>query len=117
MPSPMTAVDTVTTILTFILLISNFILMIIMWVDKARTPEKNQTARILKLEERVDDLYERMDHSKEHIAELEKSNVLTQESLLALLSHAIDGNNTKGLTDARNNLQRYLTHRGVQINN
>lgn len=115
MPTPTDTLTTVTTILTFIMLVSNFILMITMWVDKARTPEKSQNDRIKRLEDKVDDLYDQHIKDKDKIKELEKGNVVTQEALLALLSHAIDGNNTAGLTNARDNLQKYLTHKGVTV--
>ena len=45
-------IEITTTILTFCLLLSNFVLMIIMWVDKAKAPEKNQNARITVIEGR-----------------------------------------------------------------
>lgn len=116
MPNPIATIDTITTVLTFILLISNFILMVVMWVDKAKTPEKNQNARLLKLEDSVDELFSRLDKEKSHIRELEKSNTITQESLLALLGHAKDGNNTKQVAEAEEHLQKYLTHKGVTFN-
>lgn len=104
-----------TTILTFIMLVSNFILMITMWVDKAKAPVENQDARISRLEDRVDELESLHAKDKDKIKELEKGNVVMQEAQLALLSHAIDGNNTDGLIRARDNLQTYLTHKGVSV--
>lgn len=106
-------IDITTTILTFCLLLSNFILMIIMWVDKAETPEKNQNARIMAIEDEIKDIYEKIGKDNNRLIELEKGNVVTQEAILALLSHAIDGNNTDGLKKAKDNLQTYLTHKGV----
>lgn len=113
MPNPGLTIDTITTVLTFIMLISNFILMIVMWVDKAKTPERDQNDRIAILEEKVKKLSEERDKEKNKIKEIEQGNVVTQEAILALLSHSIDGNNTAGLTKARDNLQTYLTHKGV----
>lgn len=115
MPNPMEVVDSITTVLTFILLISNFILMVAMWVDKAKAPEKNQTNRITVLENRVDDLCEKLNKETVHVKELEKSNTITQESLLALLGHAKDGNNVKQVTEAEAHLKTYLVNKGVAI--
>lgn len=115
MPNPTDTFATITTILTFIMLVSNFILMVSMWVDKARTPEKSQNQQIADLRRDVNDLIDQRVKDHERIKELEKGNVVTQEALLALLSHAIDGDNATGLTNARNNLQKYLTHKGVSI--
>jgi len=110
---PMEPIEMTTTILTFCLLLSNFILMIIMWVDKAKTPEKNQNTRIMVIEDEIKDIYEKIGKDNNRLRELEKGNVVTQEAILALLSHAIDGNNTDGLKKAKDNLQTYLTHKGV----
>ena len=106
-------IDITTTILTFCLLLSNFILMIIMWVDKAKTPEKSQNARITRIENEIEDIYGKIGKDNNRLRELEIGNVVTQEAILALLSHAIDGNNTDGLKKAKDDLQTYLTHKGV----
>ena len=106
-------IDITTTILTFCLLLSNFVLMIIMWVDKAKAPEKNQNSRITVIEGEIEDIYEKIGKDNNRLRELEKGNVVTQEAILALLSHAIDGNNTDGLKKAKDDLQTYLTHKGV----
>lgn len=112
---PKDPIEVTTTVLTFIMLVSNFILMITMWIDRARTPEKNQNSRIERLEDKVDELYEFHTKDKDRIKEIEKGNVVTQEALLALLSHSIDGNNTAGLTKARDNMQHYLTSKGIAV--
>lgn len=111
MPNP---IETVTTILTFVILISNFILMIAMWIDKIKSPWSKQDARIDCLENRVNDLYENLSKGQDRIKELEKGTVVTQEALLALMTHSIDGNHIDELTKARDDLQTYLTHKGVQ---
>lgn len=109
------SIETVTTILTFVILISNFILMIAMWIDKIKSPWSKQDARIDCLENRVNDLYEASDKDKDRIKELEKGTVVTQEALLALMTHSIDGNHIDELTKARDDLHTYLTHKGVQV--
>ena len=106
-------IDITTTILTFFILLSNFVLMIIMWVNKAKTPEKNQNSRITVIENEIEDIYDKIGKDDNRLRELEKGNVVTQEAILALLSHAIDGNNTDGLKKAKDDLQIYLTHKGV----
>ena len=77
---PMEPIEMTTTILTFCLLLSNFILMIIMWVDKAKTPEKNQNARITVVENEIKDIYEKIGKDDNRLRELEKGNVVTQGS-------------------------------------
>jgi len=42
---------------------------------------------------------------------LEEGNRITQEALLALLSHAIDGNDKEACHKAKDDLNKYLIHR------
>ena len=45
-----------------------------------------------------------------HIEKIEEANAVTQRALLALLSHAINGNDTDSLKRAKSDLEDYLTH-------
>lgn len=54
---------------------------------------------------------ELLDNDNKRLKELEESNKVLMQSMLALLSHAIDGNNTEDLKDARDELQKYLIRR------
>ena len=45
------------------------------------------------------------------IADIEQGNKVTQRAILALLEHAIDGNNKNQLIRAKDNLNDYLTDR------
>ena len=45
------------------------------------------------------------------IESIEEGNKVTQKALLALLAHALDGNNTAQLQDAKEGLQQYLINR------
>lgn len=47
----------------------------------------------------------------QRIEQIEEGNRVTQKALLALLSHAIDGNNIMQLKDAENDLTQYLIDR------
>lgn len=47
----------------------------------------------------------------QRIEQIEEGNKVTQKALLALLSHAIDGNNTEQLKKAENDLTQYLIDR------
>lgn len=49
------------------------------------------------------------DHKR--LLELEESNKIMMQSMLALMSHAIDGNHTDQLQKARDDLQEYLIRR------
>lgn len=74
----------------------------------AMKPNKIHDARISKLEEKVEQHDRLLGRDKDHFEELEKSNQITQRALLALLSHAIDGNNVQELKNAKDDLQNFL---------
>jgi len=70
------------------------------------------------LEERIDALESKMDRHDIHfrddlqrIEQIEEGNKVTQKALLALLSHARDGNNTDQLVKAETELTQYLIDR------
>ena len=54
---------------------------------------------------------ELLDNDNKRLKELEESNKIIMQSLLALMSHELDGNHTEGLIKARNDLQEYLIRR------
>lgn len=47
-------------------------------------------------------------NDKTKLDEFEKSNRVTQQALLALLSHGIDGNDVESLKEAKHNLEQHL---------
>ena len=81
------------------------------WHKKAKQPEEDQNAQIQALERRLDKVERKLDNDKHHLDTLDDGNRVTQQALLALLGHAIDGNNAKQLADARDNLYTYLVER------
>lgn len=54
---------------------------------------------------------ELLDNDNRRLKELEDSNKIIMQSMLALMSHAIDGNHTEDLKQARDDLQKYLIRR------
>ena len=52
---------------------------------------------------------ERFIDDGQKIDRIEEANVVTQRALLALLSHAINGNDTDALKRAKSDLEEYLT--------
>ena len=53
----------------------------------------------------------RFGRDKQKIESLEEGNKIIQKSMLALLEHSIDGNNTDGLLKAKKELSEYLINR------
>lgn len=115
MGNPLGTLESIRTFLAFAILVSQFLVMASMWIDKAKAPEKSQDIRITKLEHDIEDLKDRFLHDDKRIQSLEEGNVVTQEALLALMSHALNGNDREALIEAKSNLERYLTHKGVKM--
>lgn len=78
----------------------------------AQEPTKKLEGRVEALEDIIKNEYEnRFKSDLRRIEILEEGNRITQKALLALLAHARDGNNTKQLEDAENDLKEYLINR------
>lgn len=54
---------------------------------------------------------EMLDRDNKRLKELEESNKIIMQSMLALMSHSIDGNHIEQLKEARDELQSYLIRR------
>lgn len=102
-----------------IITISGAIAVIINFVNKAKEPNKVQDERISALEEsvkRIDARLEQGDNrfssDSKRMEAIEQSMKVTNkviiESLQALTSHAIDGNNIEELKEAKKSLDNYL---------
>lgn len=92
--------------------ISAAITVIVRIIQKAKEPEKNQDGRIASLELKVAKFEKYFDNDNKRLVELEKGNIVTQQALLALLSHALNGNDLDSLKDAKAKLEKYLLNRG-----
>ena len=77
-------------------------------ISKAKAPAREQDDRIHALEIDVEQLKLWAANDKEAIRDIEAGNRVTQTALLALLSHAIEGNNTDELKQAKQSLNEYL---------
>ena len=84
------------------------ITVIIKVVQKAKAPEHTQNERILALEKKVERFEQLFDNDNKRLIELERGNRVTQQALLALLSHALNGNDVDSLKEAKTKLENYL---------
>lgn len=105
----------VVTIGTAITLISS-------WINKAKQPEVKQNEKIEKLETHVHEIDgklekfdEYFDRNTQRFKQIEYTNEITLEALYALLSHSLDGNNTKSLEESQTKLHDYLFSRSGTI--
>lgn len=70
----------------------------------SRNPDKERDEKLKKHDEALD-------RDNKRLRELEESNKIIMQSLLALMSHELDGNHTDALKKARDELQGYLISR------
>ena len=78
---------------------------------KFRQPDKRKDSRIKALELQMETFNKYLQKDKTRLDELDNGNRVTQQALLALLGHAINGNNTDQLRAAKENLQNYLINK------
>lgn len=102
-----------------IITISGAIAIIVNFVQKAKEPNKRQDERIEALELSIKHINDRLERGDRHfisdaerMSNLEKevktTNKVIIESLQALTSHAIDGNNVEQLKNSKKALDDYL---------
>ena len=95
-------------------------------VNRLKAPEAKQNERLDALEKKYDALSEDLKEQKKQRDEtitqfmqyftnddnrfkaIERSNKVTQNALLALLKHALNGNDLQALKDAEKSLEAYL---------
>lgn len=78
---------------------------------KAKEPDILQGKKIEELEERICKLEEYSDNDNKKLKSIEQGNHVTQQALLALMSHSLNGNDTEKLKAARDALEHYLVER------
>lgn len=79
---------------------------------KAREPESIQDKRLDALEKKVDKFSEFLERDNRRLNSLDEGNRVTQQALLALMSHAINGNDVEKLSKAKDDLEFYLINKG-----
>lgn len=80
-------------------------------VQAARAPDKEQDDRIEQLENDVKDIKKKLEKDHNKFESLDSGNRVTQQALLALLDHGIDGNNIEQMQHAKEALQTHLINR------
>lgn len=75
----------------------------------ARKPGQVQDERIAKLEQRMDDAERHLDNDKRRFEVFESESAITRRALLALLGHALTGDNEKQLRTAYDELSIFIT--------
>ena len=84
-------------------------------IKKLKEPVDTQNQKFDQINQRLDGIEAKMekydeyfDNDKKRIDLLQEGNRVTQKAILALMSHALDGNHTDELEEAKNKLHDYL---------
>lgn len=84
------------------------IISIIKWLQK---PDSTRDEKLNKHQELLESDNKRLKELEEWKKENDEAQRFIMRSLLAIMSHELDGNHTAGLSKARDDLQEYLIRR------
>lgn len=94
-----------------VVLLSNAVEKIAGAVRAAKAPNIKQDERINEIEERLKKVEQHLGQDNTRLDVIERGNRASQQALLALLDHGIDGNNITQMQHAKEELQTYLINR------
>lgn len=81
---------------------------IIRWMRK---PDSDRDERLKRHDEMFNNDNKRLNELEKEQKEMKEAQQVLMKSMLALMSHAIDGNHTEDLKMARDDMQEYLLRR------
>ncbi|MCH4015025.1 MAG: hypothetical protein LKE64_11985 [Solobacterium sp.] len=108
----MNPIESYMTACTLITITASVISIIVNLIGKAKAPVTAQDERIAKLEARMDGAESHLNNDNKRLMQIEEGNRVTQQALLAIMRHDIDGNNMEQLKAAEIDLQEYLINKG-----
>ena len=94
-----------------IVLLSNAVEKIVLAVKAAKAPNQRQDERLKELEEWRQEVDRKLEADLKHLESIDEGSRATQQAILALLDHGIDGNNIEQMQHAKELLQNYLINR------
>ena len=97
--------------LAAIVLIGNAVEKIGKAVAAARKPNEQQDAAIRGLEVRMEAVERNLANDKTRLDAYEDGMRVSQQALLALLDHSLDGNNVKQMEEAKDAIQKHLLNK------
>lgn len=113
--TPAELIGFITAICGAVVSVGAVVTLIIKLSDKLKAPEKAQDARIELIEIKLENHEKILEKYQEFFAnddnrfkDIERSNKVIQNALLALLKHALNGNDVNSLKDAEKKLEEYL---------
>lgn len=107
-PAAMEIINNVMTVVGLIIQCATLITLIITLGRALNKPNRTQDGRLDALESWRSTVEKRLNDGSDHFDTIDKGMRITQEALLALMSHAINGNDIDKLREAKNKLENYL---------
>lgn len=107
-PGVQQAIDSISTWLQLIITVGAVVTLFMTVSKAAQRPNKTQDDRLDALEKWRDEVNFRLETGNSHFERIDDGNRVTQRALLALMSHAINGNDVDKLKDAKDALEAYL---------
>lgn len=101
-------VTSAVTVLQLIISGATVITLIYALIKFMGTPNRSQNARLDALEQWKKTVDQRLSTGDDHFQEIDNGNRITQKAILALMKHAINGNDIDSLKQAEKKLEEYL---------
>jgi hypothetical protein len=108
-PSISQAIDSISTWLQLIITVGAVVTLFLTVGKAAQKPNQTQDERLDALEKWQSEVETRLETGSSHFERIDSGNRVTQRALLALMSHAINGNDIDKLKKAKDDLETYLT--------
>lgn len=108
-PGVQQAIDNISTWLQLIITVGAVVTLFITVSKAAQRPNQTQDERLDALEKWQAEVEKRLETGSSHFERIDSGNRVTQRALLALMSHAINGNDIDKLRKAKDDLETYLT--------
>lgn len=93
------------------LVLINFYNAIVQLVKTSKTPTDNLESRVDEIERRMSRYDDMFGRDKARLDSFDDSNRIILKSLLAIIKHDLDGNNTDALKQAQEDLQNYMLNK------
>lgn len=100
--------ESLMTILQLIIMIASVVTLCITVSKTMQKPNQTQNQRLDALEAWKIIVDSRLNDGNDHFDQIDKGTRITQEALLALMQHAINGNDIDKLKNAKDKLESYL---------
>lgn len=110
-PKILEFINEITAWLQLVVLVASVVTLAITVGKTANKPNKTQNDRLDSLEAWKDKVDERLETGNLHFDSIDESNRITQRSLLAIMSHELNGNDIAKLQKAKDDLENYLTEK------